>query len=517
MKKKIAAAAAIILTVSLFSGCMGSNDATEVSEEISDLQTDYSSNSSESITEAVTENPDTMTENMPTATEETTVTETVSVSYLSEIMFIGDEMLSSFADISDMVYTSENAKAEDVLSLTDALSHTDKNPKYIYLGVGKEDLQNCNDYKFYVDMKAAISDIRDAYPDSMIAVMKLPVVKSMSSWDIDNCGGGAHYDISVYNDMLTAAVDEIGDDKIVIIDASSALADENGDLNSDYDTGDGVHLNDAGFSALSSYIENNRLYNEALGDTKTVDMPVVTEAEAESESSDETAAESETESASSEGLISDSEIKAERAPYTVSDPKVCYLTFDDGPSDNTPEILDILSENNIKATFFIVGRSIDGREDTLKRIADEGHTIGIHTYTHDYEEIYASVDAYVNDFELAYNRIYEVTGIKPWLFRFPGGSYNSFNEDIADDLIKEMTDRGFTYFDWSCATSDATVGATYDSCIENYKDSLTNDYETVLMHDSKPLTIEYLQEVIDYAKEQGYSFETLDSADPIQF
>lgn len=210
-------------------------------------------------------------------------------------------------------------------------------------------------------------------------------------------------------------------------------------------------------------------------------------------------------------------LTATRTPYNVSSPKVCYLTFDDGPSDNTNEILDILKENNIKATFFIVGWCVDGREDILKRIADEGHTIGIHTYSHDYEEIYASVDAYTNDFEKAYNVIYDTCGVKPWLFRYPGGSYNNFNKDNADKIISEMDNRGFTYFDWSCATSDATVGSTYDSCMENFKDSLNSDYETVLMHDSKEVTLEYLQDLIDYAASEGYSFETLDTADPIHF
>ncbi len=516
MKKRIAALMAVITAVGIFSGC-GNNSEDENDGKTAEVTVSEENDAFAGLDDGTLPVTEITAANMPVVTSSEITQENTTSSYISEIMFIGDEMCGGFSSLdnvdSSMVVYSDGAQAADISSLLDRASEI--KPKYIYLWVGKNDLSYCNDYKFYTGVKGIISSLSENSPDSVIAVLSLPAVTSGGEWDINNCEGGASYDISVYNDVLRQIVDEAGSDKIVFLDVASPLEDEKGDLSAEYDNGDGLALNDAGYQALASYIETNRFSNDSAGGVVSESMPVVSEAP-ESDETSETVSESETSATQAE--VSDREdLKAVRPSFTKSDPKVCYLTFDDGPSENTEKILDILKENDIKATFFIIGWCIDGREDILKRIADEGHTIGIHTYSHDYEEIYSSVDAYVDDFAKAYDRIYEVTGIKPWLFRYPGGSYNSFNEDIADDIISEMNSRGFTYFDWSCATSDATVGATYNSCIESFKDSLTNDYETVLMHDSKELTVEYLQDIIDYAKGEDYKFETLDTAEPIRF
>ena len=136
--------------------------------------------------------------------------------------------------------------------------------------------------------------------------------------------------------------------------------------------------------------------------------------------------------------------------------KTAYLTFDDGPSANTYRILDALKESGQKATFFIVAKNIPGHEDALKRMVKEGHTVAIHTYSHNYREIYDSVEAFLSDFHQAYTSIYEACGVRPTLFRFPGGSVNAYNRAIYQPLIAEMLRRGFVYYDWSVSSEDAT-------------------------------------------------------------
>lgn len=152
-------------------------------------------------------------------------------------------------------------------------------------------------------------------------------------------------------------------------------------------------------------------------------------------------------------------------PEMIVDPKpvfadqpdqTAYLTFDDGPSANTYTILDALKASGQKATFFIVAKNIPGHEDALKRMAEEGHTVAIHTYSHDYRGIYASVEAYLEDFHQAYTAIHDACGVYPTIFRFPGGSVNAYNHQIYQELIAEMLRRGFIYYDWSVSSEDAT-------------------------------------------------------------
>ena len=129
----------------------------------------------------------------------------------------------------------------------------------------------------------------------------------------------------------------------------------------------------------------------------------------------------------------------------VEKTKTMYLTFDDGPSaEYTDTILDVLAKYDIKATFFLVGDNVEKRPEVAKRIAEEGHTIGIHCYAHAYDDIYDSVDSYVEDFEKAYQVIYEITGVEVKIFRFPGGSVNEYNKKICKYIIEEMTELGYT-------------------------------------------------------------------------
>lgn len=192
--------------------------------------------------------------------------------------------------------------------------------------------------------------------------------------------------------------------------------------------------------------------------------------------------------------------------------KTLYLTFDDGPSANTTKVLDILKKYNIKATFFVVGNESAQGAELMKRIVAEGHSIGVHTYTHVYESIYASVDAYLDDFKKEYDLIYKTTGVKPTIFRFPGGSINSYDRQIYQQLIAEMTRRGFAYYDWNISSGDGSETTTAAAFKKNILNNAANaDPGIVLMHDaaSKKATIGILEEVIVELINRGYNFAPL--------
>jgi peptidoglycan/xylan/chitin deacetylase (PgdA/CDA1 family) len=201
--------------------------------------------------------------------------------------------------------------------------------------------------------------------------------------------------------------------------------------------------------------------------------------------------------------------------------KIAYLTFDDGPSENTYEILDILEEMDVKATFFIVGSSISAdREDCLKRMKYEGHTIGIHTYSHLCNEIYCSVERFLDDFNLVYQQIYEITGERVNIYRFPWGSNNYYSKNIKDSLMDEMERRGFLCYDWSVDANDSIGRPTAYSIRHNIeKDLKKQEFPIILMHDSasNDLTVRTLPGIIRMLKEKGYEFDTLDHREPFQF
>lgn len=198
-----------------------------------------------------------------------------------------------------------------------------------------------------------------------------------------------------------------------------------------------------------------------------------------------------------------------------------YLTFDDGPSQHTGEILDILKENDIKATFFLIGKTDEHSQEMMRRIVAEGHTIAIHTYTHKYDQIYSSIEAYLQDFDRIYELIYDTTGVKPDIFRFPGGSVNGHNEDIYKDLIEEMDRRGFTYYDWNVSAEDASANATSRSVSNSVINGvLRNSRAIVLLHDfeSRTATLSALEGIIKDLKDYGYEFDRLtNQIEPINF
>lgn len=187
--------------------------------------------------------------------------------------------------------------------------------------------------------------------------------------------------------------------------------------------------------------------------------------------------------------------------------KVVYLTFDDGPTKNTLQILDILKKNGVKATFFVIGQN----PEIYKKIVDEGHEIAIHTYSHDYKEIYASEEAFFKDLYKLRDLIKEYTGKDPKVTRFPGGSSNrKASKELKMKLINRLTKEGYVYQDWNCDSTDAS-GNKVPAAILAQKSICVPREVNLLMHDSfaKTTTVEALQSIIDSYKSKGYIFDVL--------
>ena len=200
--------------------------------------------------------------------------------------------------------------------------------------------------------------------------------------------------------------------------------------------------------------------------------------------------------------------------------KYVYLTFDDGPSSLTPKVLDLLDQYNAKATFFVVQKNNEEYEAYLSDIVERGHVLALHSYSHDYNEIYRSVEAFLADYEKVYDWVKEKTGYTPSLFRFPGGSNNG-SSYVGRQIIAEMERRGFTYFDWSVSSGDGSNLTTTQNIIDNVCSRVgTVDLPVVLMHDGsgKDATLAALPSVLEYLSGEGYEFRSLDNhVEPVQF
>lgn len=204
--------------------------------------------------------------------------------------------------------------------------------------------------------------------------------------------------------------------------------------------------------------------------------------------------------------------------------KYAYLTFDDGPSENTNKILDILKENDIKATFFVVG---SGDTSLYKRIVEEGHTIALHSNTHEYDKIYTSVDSYMSDLKELSNKVEELTGVKSKIVRFPGGSINDVSaqyggNDIMTAIKSKLKIDGYTWFDWNIDSQDAaTSNQEKQVIIDSVLKNMGNRKQAViLMHDAstKETTVQALQEIITGLKQDGYVLTNIKSdTKPLQF
>lgn len=203
--------------------------------------------------------------------------------------------------------------------------------------------------------------------------------------------------------------------------------------------------------------------------------------------------------------------------YTFEEGTI-YFTFDDGPSENTYGILDYLRQYNIKATWFVVPSRQEWCINALKAISDAGHTVAVHSATHKYETIYASVEAYLADFHEAWDIIREATGQTPQIFRFPGGSNNDFNVDTREAIIKEMTRRGFRFYDWNVDSGDA-AGANWQQMYNSIpRDCHAQARPIVLMHDTIHSTLYVLEDVLKVLVNEGYKFDAIrNDTRPVQF
>lgn len=201
--------------------------------------------------------------------------------------------------------------------------------------------------------------------------------------------------------------------------------------------------------------------------------------------------------------------------------KHCYLTFDDGPTENiTPQILDTLRKYNVKATFFQVGSLIEANADIARRVYEEGHLIANHSNSHNYEKLYASEESFKKEIEAAHEKITAIgNGEEPFkLIRFPGGSYNAGDHAKEKQIYKgTLKDMGFYYCDWNSLNGDAEGKTKNAKELLEYLKQTSGGYNNliVLMHDAstKQATADALGSIIEYLSEQGYTFHRLDDID----
>lgn len=205
-------------------------------------------------------------------------------------------------------------------------------------------------------------------------------------------------------------------------------------------------------------------------------------------------------------------------PETIQpEGRTIYLTFDDGPGPYTGRLLDVLSAYGVPATFFVT--AADSRYyDLIGRAHREGHSVGVHTATHNYQQIYASEEAWFEDFFTMQEIIYQQTGEYTKLFRFPGGSSNTvsnFNPGIMTRLSKIMQDMGYKFFDWNVSSGDAGETNDTQEIIENITNGCAGrSVSVVLQHDIKDYSVSAVEQVIIWGRNNGYSFRALDMSSP---
>lgn len=206
-------------------------------------------------------------------------------------------------------------------------------------------------------------------------------------------------------------------------------------------------------------------------------------------------------------------------PSVISD-KTIYLTFDDGPSYLTSQILDILKEENVPATFFVTAKQIDKYSNEIKRMQEENHTVALHTATHIYSYIYSSEENYFNDLYEIRNKVFKIIGTKPRIIRLPGGSSNTISKKYSPGIISTITNKltqnDFYYYDWNIDSEDASGSLPKESIYQNVIHRIHSGTNIILMHDAatKKTTVEALKDIIEYAKNNGYTFAKITKNTP---
>lgn len=209
------------------------------------------------------------------------------------------------------------------------------------------------------------------------------------------------------------------------------------------------------------------------------------------------------------------------APIGIYKNSMIYLTFDDGPSNVTGEILDVLKRKGVKATFFVINQSND-LNYLIKREYEEGHTVALHSYSHQYGLVYRSIDDYFNDLQAIGNKVKNLTGNDSKIIRFPGGGSNTisrkYSKGIMSVLTNEVLARGYHYFDWNVDCGDAGGAKNKDQVYNNVVNHLShNKTNVVLMHDfqNNYKTLQALDAIIDYGIANGYTFAAIDMNTPL--
>lgn len=200
-----------------------------------------------------------------------------------------------------------------------------------------------------------------------------------------------------------------------------------------------------------------------------------------------------------------------------------YLTFDDGPSAETDRILDILKEYNVKATFFVIGKTDENSVKAYQRIVEEGHTLGMHSYSHQYAQVYASREAFEDDLTSLQDYLFSITGMESTFYRFPGGSSNKVSKIPMSDLIQCLEERNITYFDWNVSSGDASgTRLSSQTIINNVMSGINGKLKNyvVLFHDSaaKKTTVDALPEILEQlqAMEHTQILPITGDTDPVQ-
>lgn len=198
--------------------------------------------------------------------------------------------------------------------------------------------------------------------------------------------------------------------------------------------------------------------------------------------------------------------------------KIIYLTFDDGPGKYTEKLLNILKKYNIKATFFVT-KNVKNYPDILKREYKEGHTVGLHTWSHNYS-IYKNEKTYFNDLYKIENEVYKITGYKANIIRFPGGSSNTISKNykkgIMTKITKEVEQRGYIYFDWNVYSGDAGETQNPNKVAKNVIKTLNQGKtNVVLQHDIHKYSVDAVEKIIKYGIQKGYSFAPITKDTPL--
>lgn len=200
----------------------------------------------------------------------------------------------------------------------------------------------------------------------------------------------------------------------------------------------------------------------------------------------------------------------ENEKITKHKEKIIYLTFDDGPSYKvTNKVLDILKENEVQATFFLIGDQIKDKEDVVKRIHEEGNGIGLHTYTHNFNKIYSDEDKFIQEMIICRRAINETIGVSPNIIRFPGGSY----KHLSKNYLKKLHDNKFKVYDWNAENSDGLKPQIepYNLYTKAIKGSNELESIVLLLHctDMNKNTCQALPKIIKYYKSNEYEFKII--------